>query len=69
MELVPAVRWVGDGESLLDDRAAAALMSRLRSSLEEPRPLANLSAQERTLLELIGEGLTKGNDGRAHTWA
>lgn len=58
MELVSAVRTVGAGKSLLDNRAAAALMGRLRASLEDEGPLAGLSDQERTLFELIGEGLT-----------
>ena len=43
---------------LLDNRAAAALMSRLRAAAEKPGPLAGLSEQERTVLDLIGEGLT-----------
>jgi two-component system response regulator DevR len=58
MELVSAVRTVGSGQSLLDNRAAAALMGRLRSGAEKPGPVAGLSDQERTLLDLIGEGLT-----------
>ena len=58
MELVEAIRTVGSGRSLLDNRAAAALMSRLRASVEKPGPLAGLSEQERTLLDLLGEGLT-----------
>ena len=58
MELVAAIRTVGSGRSLLDNRAAAALMSRLRASVEKPGPLAGLSGQERTLLDLLGEGLT-----------
>ena len=58
MELVSAVRAVGSGRSLLDNRAAAALMSRLRASVDKPGPLAGLTERERTLLELIGEGLT-----------
>jgi two-component system response regulator DevR len=58
MELVSAIRTVGQGRSLLDNRAAAALMSRLRTSVQQPGPLAGLTEQERTLLELIGEGLT-----------
>jgi two-component system, NarL family, response regulator DevR len=58
MELISAIRTVGQGRSLLDNRAAAALMSRLRASVEQPGPLAGLTEQERTLLELIGEGLT-----------
>jgi len=58
MELVSAIRTVGAGQSLLDNRAAAALMSRLRASVDKPGPLAGLSEQERTLLDLLGEGLT-----------
>lgn len=58
MELVSAVRSVGAGRSLLDNRAAAALMGRLRASVEKPGPLATLTEQERTVLDLIGEGLT-----------
>lgn len=58
LELVSAVRAVGSGRSLLDTRAAAALMARLRASVEKPGPLADLTERERTLLDLIGEGLT-----------
>jgi len=58
LALLSAVRTVGAGRSLLDNRAAAALMSQLRSNAEEPGPLAGLTGQERSLLELIGEGLT-----------
>ncbi|MQA07673.1 MAG: response regulator [Pseudonocardiaceae bacterium] len=58
MELVSAVREVGSGRSLLDTRAAATLMARLRSNTETAGPVADLTEQERTLLDLIGEGLT-----------
>jgi two-component system, NarL family, response regulator DevR len=58
MDLVSAVREVGAGRSLLDNRAAAVLMDRLRASLDGPGPLADLTEQERALLGLIGEGLT-----------
>ncbi|MGH4024989.1 MAG: response regulator [Pseudonocardiaceae bacterium] len=58
MELIQAVHTVGSGRSLLDNRAAAMLMSRLRASVQTPGPLAGLTEQERTLLDLIGEGLT-----------
>lgn len=58
MELLSAVRTVGAGRSLLDNRAAAALMNRFRASVEKPGPVAGLTGQERTLLDLIGEGLT-----------
>ncbi|MFD8500525.1 response regulator [Amycolatopsis sp. NPDC059657] len=62
-ELVDAVRVVGAGRSLLDNRAAAALMRRLRAATEEPGPLAGLTCRERTLLDLIGEGLTNRQIG------
>jgi len=58
LELVSAIRTVGAGRSLLDNRAAAALMERLRTGSEEPGPLADLTEQERAVLDLIGEGLT-----------
>jgi two-component system, NarL family, response regulator DevR len=58
LALLSAVRTVGSGRSLLDNRAAAALMSRLRTNAERPGPLAELTDQERVLLDLIGEGLT-----------
>ncbi|MGL6234199.1 MAG: response regulator transcription factor [Segniliparus sp.] len=58
MELIAAVRTVGSGKSMLDNRAASALMNRLRAPADQHSPLAGLSEQERTLLELIGEGLT-----------
>ncbi|MGS2811400.1 response regulator [Nocardia sp. MW-W600-9] len=59
LELINAVREVGEGKSLLDNRAAAALMAKLRSEAEEDTgPLATLTEQERTLLSLLGEGLT-----------
>jgi DNA-binding NarL/FixJ family response regulator len=63
MELVAAVRTVGAGRSLLDTRAAAALMARIRSDAEEPGPLASLTDPERTVLDLIGQGLTNRQIG------
>ncbi|SDU54340.1 response regulator [Gordonia westfalica] len=59
MELARAISDVGAGRSLLDNRAAAALMDRLRTQREkEETPSDGLSAQESTLLALLGEGLT-----------
>ena len=57
-DLVAAVRTVGTGRSLLDPRAAAALFERLRTPAPPAGPLAGLTEQEHTTLELIGEGLT-----------
>ncbi len=58
MELARAVKDVGAGRSLLDNRAAAALMARLRGTTEKQDPLSGLTDQERTLLSLLSEGLT-----------
>ncbi|WP_327098085.1 response regulator transcription factor [Nocardia vinacea] len=59
LELIDAIREVGAGKSLLDNRAAAALMAKLREeAAAKTGPLATLTEQERTLLELLGEGLT-----------
>ncbi|WP_459544561.1 hypoxia response regulator transcription factor DosR/DevR [Mycobacterium tuberculosis] len=57
MELARAVKDVGAGRSLLDNRAAAALMAKLRGGAEKQDPLSGLTDQERTLLGL-SEGLT-----------
>lgn len=58
MELARAVKDVGAGRSLLDNRAAAALMAKLRGAAEKQNPLSGLTDQERTLLGLLSEGLT-----------
>ena len=58
VDLVAAVRTVGTGRSLLDPRVAAALFERLRTATPPAGPLAVLTEQERTTLELIGEGLS-----------
>lgn len=58
MELARAVKDVGAGRSLLDNRAAAALMSKLRNATEKQDPLSGLTEQERALLGLLSEGLT-----------
>ena len=58
MELAKAIKEVGAGRSLLDNRAAAALMAKLRGAAEHSDPLSGLSDQERVLLDLLGEGLT-----------
>ena len=58
MELAKAIKDVGAGRSLLDNRAAAALMAQLRGAAESSDPLSALTDQERVLLNLLGEGLT-----------
>ncbi len=58
LELANAIKEVGAGRSLLDNRAAAALMANLRGAAERADPLTGLTEQERTLLHLLSEGLT-----------
>ena len=58
MELARAIKEVGAGRSLLDNRAAAALMSKLRGAAERTDPLSGLTDHEKVLLNLLGEGLT-----------
>lgn len=62
-DLVGAVRTVASGSSMLDPRAAGQVMARLRDQANHRDPLANLTAQERAILELIGEGLTNRQIG------
>jgi DNA-binding NarL/FixJ family response regulator len=62
-DLVGAVRTVATGQSMLDPRAAGKLMARLRDQSRKRDPLAELTDQERTILELIGEGLTNRQIG------
>lgn len=57
-DLVNAVREVAAGRSLLDPVTTGKVLDRLRRSSErEPAELAELTEQERRVLELIGEGL------------
>ncbi|MGI5129962.1 response regulator [Pseudonocardia sp. CA-107938] len=64
VDLVGAVRTVAAGGSLLDPRATAVVLERLRrgDEPEDPR-FASLSPQERRILELIADGLTNRQIG------
>ncbi|MDD7938027.1 response regulator transcription factor [Actinomycetospora lutea] len=62
-DIASAVRDVGSGRSLLDHRAAAVLMARLRTPPAATDPTAELTPQEHAVLELIGEGLTNRQIG------
>ncbi|GAB3304357.1 response regulator transcription factor [Geodermatophilus aquaeductus] len=63
-DLVEGVRTVAAGGSLLDPAATAAVFARLRRTVEPTGPVTRLSAQERTVLQLIGEGLTNRQIGQ-----
>jgi two-component system response regulator DevR len=62
-DLISAVRIVAGGGSLLDPTATTAVLERMRRAAQPSGPLAKLSEQERTVLELIGEGLTNRQIG------
>ena len=63
-DILGAVRTVAEGGSLLDPKTTARVMERLRSAAEKPDdPLAGLTEQQRTILGLIGEGLTNRQIG------
>lgn len=57
-DLVDAIRQVADGKSLLDPTATARVLERLRKGSPEDERLAQLTDQERRILELLAEGLT-----------
>jgi two-component system, NarL family, response regulator DevR len=57
-EIVQAVRFVANGQSLLDPAVTGRVLERLRKGPEEDERLATLSPQERNILELIADGLT-----------
>jgi two-component system, NarL family, response regulator DevR len=57
-DIVDAVRRVAAGQSLLDPAVTARARERLRAEPQVDERVARLSAQERTILELIADGLT-----------
>ncbi|WP_326654318.1 MULTISPECIES: response regulator transcription factor [unclassified Streptomyces] len=65
--LVAAVRTVSSGQSMLDAATTTRLMSSLRGDSPqniEAGALSGLSAREREILDLIGEGLTNSQIGK-----
>ena len=62
-DLTGAVRAVARGQSLLDPRATAKVMERLRTQASRKDPLEGLTERERDILALIGEGLTNRQIG------
>lgn len=64
-DLITAVRTVADGRSMLDPGATARLMARLRGQADGGGrdDLEELTAREREILALIGEGLTNRQIG------
>ncbi len=64
IDLVGAVRTIAAGGSLLDPRATALVLERLRRGAEPEDPrYASLSPQEQRILHLIADGLTNRQIG------
>lgn len=57
-DLVDAIRRVAAGESLLDPTATTRVLDRLRRGGPDDGKLAQLTDQERRILELLADGLT-----------
>ena len=65
-ELVRGIRRVADGDSLLDPSVTARVLERLRHpEPAEADPLADLTVQERGILDHIEEGMTNREIGEA----
>jgi DNA-binding NarL/FixJ family response regulator len=62
-DLIGAIRTVAAGRSLIDERAASRVMTRLREQASGADQLAALTEAERKILELIGQGLTNRQIG------
>jgi len=57
-DLVDAIRRVATGQSLIDPALTKRLMDRMRQPQEGDKRLAQLTAQERRILDLVAEGMT-----------
>ncbi len=57
-DLLDGIRRVGGGESLLDPAFADSVLRQLRSGPKQDPRIANLTSQERKVLDLMADGLT-----------
>jgi DNA-binding NarL/FixJ family response regulator len=63
-DLVDAVRRVAAGQSMLDPAVTAQVLERIRKGNDQDPPeLAELTPQERKILELVAQGLTNRQIG------
>jgi len=62
-DLVGAVRTLAAGGSLLDPKTTSRVLDKLRNRADTSGPLTGLTPQERSILDLIGEGLTNRQIG------
>jgi two-component system response regulator DevR len=63
LELVEAVRRLARGETLLDSKATARVLERLRFGPHHDPLLQGLTGSERRILSLLGEGLSNREIG------
>ena len=62
-DLIAAVRTVAAGGSLLDPATIQTVLDRVRKGSEDDQKLSVLTAQERKIFDLIGQGLTNRQIG------
>lgn len=62
-DLIEAIRQVAGGNSLLDPSVTSKVLERLRHGSKEDSELSQLTEQERTILTLIGQGMTNRQIG------
>ncbi|MEO9224016.1 MAG: response regulator transcription factor [Acidimicrobiales bacterium] len=63
-DLADAIRRVADGQSLLDPAVTARVLAQVRSQRDDD-PLADLTPQERKVLDLVADGRTNRQIGEA----
>jgi DNA-binding NarL/FixJ family response regulator len=61
--LINAIRQVASGKSLLDPSVTERVLERLRNGNKGSNELSGLTGQEKTILNLIGEGMTNRQIG------
>jgi two-component system response regulator DevR len=62
-DLIAAIRQVAAGRSLLDPSVTERVLERLRNGNKGNNELSGLTEQEKTILNLIGEGMTNRQIG------
>ncbi len=62
-DLVNAIRTVAGGGSLMDPTTIQNVLNRVRTGTDDDQRLSALTAQERKIFDLIGEGLTNRQIG------
>ncbi len=62
-DLIAAIRQVAAGNSLLDPSVTERVLERLRNGNTKNNELSGLTEQEKTILTLIGEGMTNRQIG------